>query len=105
MTDQEWNEIRPVIVRLRASMVAVATSMLGGFGLLLSTVWLVQRGGPNVGQHLSLLSNYFPGYTVSWGGAVIGFVYGAFAGGAIGYSVAWVYNYVLLRRLGGGVQP
>jgi hypothetical protein len=104
MNDEEWNAIRPVIVRLRASLMAVAAGVLGGFGLFVSTIWLVQRGGQNVGQHLSLLSNYFPGYRVSWGGAFIGFGYGALTGGAIGYSVAWVYNYVLLKRLGSGVQ-
>ena len=104
MNDQEWNLVRPVIVRLRASLMAVAAGVLGGFGLFVSTVWLVQRGGENVGQHLSLLSNYFPGYRVSWAGAFIGFAYGAVTSAAIGYSVAWVYNYVLLKRLDGRIQ-
>src|SRR3954468_24144811 len=104
MTDQEWDLVRPVIVRLRASLMAVAAGVLGGFGLFVSTIWLVQRGGTNVGQHLSLLSNYFPGYRVTWAGAFIGFAYGAVASAAIGYSVAWVYNYVLLKRLGRRVQ-
>jgi len=104
MNDQEWNAIRPVIVRLRASLMAVAAGVLGGFGLFVSTVWLVERGGPNVGAHLSLLSNYFPGYRVSWGGAFIGFAYGAVASAAVAYSVAWVYNYALLKRLDNGTR-
>lgn len=105
MNDQEWDVIRPVIVRLRASLLAVAAGVLGGTVLFVSTIWLVQQGGENVGQHLSLLSNYFPGYRVTWGGAFIGFAYGALASGVIGYSVAWVYNFVLLKRLGGRARP
>lgn len=99
MNDVEWNAIRPVIVRLRASLMGAAAATLGGFTLFLGTAWLVARGGKNVGQHLNLLSNYFPGYSVSWGGACVGFVYGALTCGVLGYSVAWVYNYVLLKRL------
>jgi hypothetical protein len=102
MNDLEWNAIRPVIVRLRASLMGAAAAVLGGFALFFATAWLVVRGGQNVGEHLVLLANYFPGYSVSWGGAGVGFVYGALTSGIIGYSVAWVYNYVLLKRLGNG---
>jgi hypothetical protein len=97
--DQQWKAIRPAIVRLRATFLAVAFGTLAGVGLFVATAWLVLKGGPNVGQHLSLLGNYYPGYSVSWGGAILGFVYGAATGGAIGYVVAWVYNTVVLKRL------
>jgi hypothetical protein len=29
------------------------------------TIWLVIKGGPNMGQHLQLLGQYFVGYSVS----------------------------------------
>jgi len=58
------------------------------------------RGGDVVGPHLGLLDNYFPGYTVTWGGAVLGFIYGAVLGGAAGWSLAWLYNMIANRRLG-----
>ena len=54
--------------------------------------------GHDVGRHLRLLSNFFPGYSVTWPGAFIGFFYGALAGVIIGWSVAWVYNRVAEKR-------
>ncbi len=53
------------------------------FGL---TAVLVIKGGIVVGPHLGLLSQFFPGYTVSWQGAIVGMVYG-FSVGALGGAV------------------
>jgi len=90
--------IQAAVVRMRARIMAVVFGMVGGTGLLVATVWLLVRGGSQVGLHLNLLSNYFPGYSVSWLGAPLGFFYGALVGGAIGYSVAWIYNRIADRR-------
>ena len=65
--------------------------MLGG-GLFLATIILVVKGGPNVGQHLQLLANYFPGYQVTVLGSFVGFVYGFVTGYAIGRFVGFIYN-------------
>lgn len=88
--------VERAIARLRAGIVAVVTGMVGGTALFLATLWLVIKGGPNVGQHLGLLRSYFPGYSVTWIGAFGGFFYGALTGAAIGWCVAWLYN--LLAR-------
>lgn len=107
MDDKEWQIIKPVIARLRASVMATAFGLLAGFGLFLATVLLVVRGGQEVqgevvvGPHLGLLSNYYPGYSVTWGGAFIGFFYAAATGAVAGWVVAWVYNMVALRSLKG----
>ena len=69
-----------------------------GTGLFIATVWLLARSGHDVGRHLRLLSSFFPGYSVTWPGAFIGFFYGALVGAIIGWSVAWVYNQVADRR-------
>jgi hypothetical protein len=45
-----------------------------------------------VGAHLGLIGVYFPGYSVSWVGACVGFVYAFVAGYAVGRTVATVYN-------------
>ena len=50
------------------------------------------------GQTLRLLNNYFPGYTVTYGGAVLGLLYGAILGGVIGYVFA-------IARLFPTIQP
>ncbi len=78
---------------------AIVFAILAGTGLAVATVWLLIRGGPNVGQHLGLLGNYFLGYSVSWAGAVIGFLWAAAVGALLGWLTAWVYNWVAGRRI------
>jgi len=99
--EQEWELVRGAIARLRASVMAVVFGLVGGAGLWLATAWLLVRGGPSVGLHLSLLSNYFPGYSVTWSGSLIGFAYGSGVGAVIGGSLAWLYNWIANRRSGG----
>ena len=96
--DAELRVIQATIARLRASVMAVVFAMVGGAGLFLATAWLLLRGGQSVGQNLGLLSNYFPGYNVTWGGAFVGLFYGALTGGVIGWALAWLYNMIADRR-------
>ena len=55
----EWRELNRAVARLRAGVMAVVFGMFGGGSLFLATVWLLLRGGENVGKHLSLLHHYF----------------------------------------------
>ena len=87
------------MARLRAGILALVCGIQAGALLFLATVWLVVRGGPNVGQHLVLLSNYLPGYTVSWGGAVLGLAYGFVLGGLGGWVTGWIYNWLIDLRV------
>ena len=90
--DQELVLVARAIARMRAGIVAVVTGMVAGFALFAATIWLVIRGGPNVGKNLSLLSVYYPGYSVTWTGSLVGFLYGAMTGVVLGWCVAWLYN-------------
>jgi hypothetical protein len=84
---------------MRAGTVAVVTAIVTGFALFAATVWLVLKGGPNVGQHLGLLSAYYPGYSVTWSGSLVGFTYGALTGALLGWCVAWFYNFLVGRKI------
>ena len=95
---EELEAIQSIVARLRAGIVAIVVGLFSGAGLAVATLWLVVRGGPNVGQHLSLLRYYFPGYTVSPLGAMVGFCYAALIGALLGWSTAWIYNSIALRR-------
>jgi len=90
--DLERQLVERAVARLRAGIVAIVTGMVGGLALFAATLWLVIKGGPNVGQHLGLLRAYYPGYSVTWTGSVVGFVYGALTGAILGWCVAWLYN-------------
>ena len=89
------NEVSRAIARIQTGVLTIVFAALGGLGLFLMTGWLVVKDGPNVGAHLRLLGNYFPGYSVTWLGSIIGFFYGAVVGGIIGWSVGTIYNRVV----------
>ena len=77
---------------LHARAWGISTGLLFGLGLFAATIVLVLKGGPTVGAHLGLLSVFFPGYSVTVGGAFIGFVYAFVLGYALGRLVGTVYN-------------
>lgn len=80
------------IVRLRGHAWGVSLGLLLGIGLLLATLVLVLMGGEDVGPHLRLLGQYFPGYSVSALGSLIGLGYGFLVGYAAGRLICAVYN-------------
>ena len=85
-------ELEVAIRRLNARAWGIAVGLLLGGGLFLATNALLLKGGPNVGQHLQLLSQYFPGYSVSFVGSLIGFIYAFVGGYIIGRAIGYVYN-------------
>lgn len=102
LSEQEKNLEKIVmtrLVRLSAIVYGVVFGLVLGSGVLIATLWLVIRGGPVVGPNLSLLGQFFLGYTVTYWGSVIGFAYGFVTGFAIGYSIASIYNWIV-NRLG-----
>jgi ABC-type uncharacterized transport system permease subunit len=94
----ELKELQRAIARLRAWVVAIVCGGLGGSVVFIATAWLLLRGGKVVGPHLALLGIYFPGYTVTWPGAFLGFFYGALIGAIAGWLVTWLYNKIVDRR-------
>lgn len=87
-------ELDRAIILLNAKLLGLVLGFFAGAGLFLMTVFLVLKGGPNVGAHLSLLSNFFPGYEVTWRGSVIGFCYAFAVGFVSGLVLGAVYNKV-----------
>jgi hypothetical protein len=88
----ESEEVSRAIVKIQAGVLAFVCAMIGGIGLFVMTAWLLIKGGPRVGQHLQLLGQYFPGYSVTWKGSLIGFFYGAIVGGVVGWTIGKIYN-------------
>ena len=93
----EQQQVRQIFDRVSEQGWGLALGSLAGIGLFAATVILVVKGGPHPGPHLGLLGVYFPGYSVSWLGAVVGFAY-SFVGGYIGGRViAALYNRLVPR--------
>lgn len=91
---KEEELITNAVVRLNATFLGLVAGLILGLGLFIATIWLVLKGGPNPGQHLSLLSQYFPGYSVSFFGSLVGLIYTFFVGFIGGSIVGAVYNKV-----------
>jgi Flavin containing amine oxidoreductase len=108
--DQEYHEeireqpdIEPVLETVKEGLaqafpkldrVALGLSVgtVGGVLLLLSTFVLALKGGDVVGPNLLLLQNFFPGYTVSFPGSLMGLGYGFLTGFATGWVFAFLRN-------------
>jgi protoporphyrinogen oxidase len=73
----------------------VATGAL----LWLATLILVLKGGDVVGPNLGLLSQYFPGYSVTVSGSLLGLVYGFVVAFIGGWLFAFLRNSVVFLYL------
>jgi hypothetical protein len=92
-TDIE-NVVLTELLRLNATIMGIITGLLVALGIFVATNFLILKGGPNVGLHLNLLGQFFPGYTVTFMGSLIGAAYGFVTGFVIGYVVCAIYNWV-----------
>jgi len=90
----EEEALEKAVVRLNAKLMGIVVGFLAGLGLFLATMILVLKGGPNVGEHLGLLSQFFPGYSVTFLGSFVGFFYAFVVGFVIGSLLGAVYNKV-----------
>jgi hypothetical protein len=86
------------VLWLNAKAVGLALGLVCGLGIFVLTNWLVIKGGNRVGPHLSLLSQYFFGYRVTFLGSLIGFAYGFAVGTISGALISWIYNLVTNLR-------
>jgi len=86
------------LLRLNAVVQGVVTGIVVGLGVFIATNWLVLKGGEVVGPHLALLSEFFIGYRVTFGGSLIGTGYGFVGGFIVGYFVARIYNWLVDLR-------
>jgi ABC-type dipeptide/oligopeptide/nickel transport system permease subunit len=79
-------------LRLRASAQGIALGAVLAFAVFAATNFLVLKGGDRVGPHLSLLSQFFIGYRVTFTGSLIGALYGFVLGYVLGHLNAAIYN-------------
>ncbi len=78
----------------------VAIGVVAGAGLSGATCILLLKGGEHMGHFMNLLGQFLPGYTVSWSGALLGFIEAFVLGYLFGWSFAIIRNYSLRFALG-----
>ena len=86
------------IIRLEAVVQGVVTGLVSGLTVFAATNWLALKGGPVVGPHLVLLSQFFIGYEVTFRGSLIGLLWGFAYGFLAGYLVSSFYNLLVVWR-------
>jgi len=94
-------EVMRAIARLKAGILGLVFGLIFGVGLFAMTAILLIENGPNTGYHLGLLGHYFIGYTVTWKGAFIGFLWAFAVGAIIGWSIGIIYNRIVTIRTNG----
>lgn len=86
------------LLRLDSRLSGLVTGLAAGIGVFIATNWLVIKGGPVVGPHLSLLGQFFIGYRVTFVGSLIGFAYGFGCGFIAGSLFSRIYNWFAQMR-------
>ncbi len=92
-----------VFARMDVPALTIAMGVLGAISLFLATAILLLQSVPEnypVGPHLSALTHYLPGYSVTWPGALVGAVYGFLCGAAGGFLTAVYWNIAHYVALG-----
>ena len=97
--DFEEELLTRAVLRLNAHVLGFVLGILFSLGIFVATNWLVIKSGDVVGPHLSLLSQYFIGYSVSFVGSLIGMLYAFVLGYISGLIIAWVYNQIVAVSL------
>ncbi|MBK8904235.1 MAG: NAD(P)/FAD-dependent oxidoreductase [Anaerolineaceae bacterium] len=79
------------VPKLDPLSLGMSLGVVAGLGLLLATLFMLLRGS-DTGQTLALLNQFFPGYTVTAVGALVGLGYGFFTGFSLGWGYAFLRN-------------
>ena len=100
MDKEEFEELEltHAVLRLNVHVLGIVLGIVIAFLIFIATNWLVIKGGSVVGTHLSLLSQFFIGYSVTFAGSLIGMLYGFVTGYVIGFLIAWIYNQIVRLR-------
>ena len=77
-------------MELRKRALGLSLGLVWGLAILLGTWWLLIWGYK--GELISKLSQFYIGYSYSWGGAAIGFIWGFVDGFLAGVLIAWFYD-------------
>lgn len=93
--DETEQLLQRAVLRLNANILGVVLGIITGLGIFVVTNFLILKGGEVVGPHLGLLRNFFPFYSVTFLGSIVGFGWGLLTGYVAGFLIASIYNVVV----------
>jgi len=83
------------VAKIDRTALGITIGILFGVGIFFVTNFLILKGGELGGLRLSLLNQYFFGYTVTFIGSFIGLFYGFITGFILGWFIALLRNFVI----------
>lgn len=99
-TDVTEQILERTVLLLNANILGIVLGILAGLIIFGATNFLILKGGEVIGPHLSLLRNFFPFYSVTFLGSIVGFGYGLLSGYVAGFIIASIYNLVVKLKRG-----
>jgi hypothetical protein len=98
--DETEQILERAVLRLNANILGLVLGITTGLIIFVATNFLILKGGEVVGPHLILLRNFFPFYSVTFLGSIIGFGWGLLCGYVAGFIIAFIYNLVVRLKSG-----
>ena len=95
VADESELILERAVLRLNANILGLVLGIIAGLIVFVTTNFLILKGGEVVGPHLGLLRNFFPYYSVSFLGSIVGFFWGLVFGYIAGFVTASLYNLVV----------
>ncbi len=83
------------LAKIDSLALGIALGTVFALVIFLVTNLLILKGGDVVGPNLGLLAQFFPGYRVTFGGSLIGLLYGFGSGFALGWLIAVIRNIII----------
>jgi hypothetical protein len=83
------------VLRLNANILGLVLGIIAGLIIFAATNFLILKGGDVVGPHLGLLRAFFPFYSVTFLGSIVGFFWGLVTGYVAGFVIGSIYNLVV----------
>lgn len=99
-TDITEQILERTVLLLNAHILGIVLGIVAGIIIFVATNFLILKGGEVIGPHLSLLRNFFPFYSVTFIGSIVGFGYGLLAGYVAGFIIASIYNLIVKLKSG-----
>jgi len=97
--DETERILERAVLRLNANILGIVVGVISGLAIFTATNFLILKGGTVVGPHLGLLRAFFPYYSVTFPGSIVGFGWGLLSGYVAGFFIASIYNLVVkLKR-------
>jgi hypothetical protein len=95
LADQSELMLERAVLRLNANILGLVLGIIAGLIIFVITNFLILKGGAVVGPHLGLLSNFFPYYSVTLLGSLVGLFWGLVFGYVAGFVIGSLYNLVV----------